>query len=142
MAVAAVAAGVGAAGLITGIVQNKKSQKKGSGEQGLDKLTQALFTETDPIRQVAIQQSMTAMLQGKTGLAADQITLAEHSAIAGNQAKVKQQAERQLGREGLLDSSFGNQQLLNIDEATSQMLSAADTEELKSQIQFGRGVGF
>lgn len=137
-AAAWVGAGVAAAGLLGGMFGNKGGGDD-SGEKALARLQQELFTETDPIRKVAINRAMQAMLSGK---ADDTITQAKRSSIQGNQAQVRGSTERRLARAGLLNSSYGISKLEDVDRATSQMLVGADVSELERLNIYGEGAAF
>lgn len=129
----------GSAVLGAGVSSSSSKKTSGSGSEILEKIASQLFDETGNLRATTIGQAEQALTTGNV----DDPTLARtRSSISAEGSTLKSSKVGELERAGLRNSSVGIASLEDIDRATAQLLVDADTKELNTLTQLGRGLGF
>ncbi len=141
MAVEWVAAGIGAASLISGLVGGKKGGGSSKGSDTLEKIAAQSYAETSPLRTATINKSLAALM-GQYDVGNDPLVAAKKAAINSTAGTNRNRLEGELSRQGLHDSSAGVAALEDFDRNTASLLTGADTSELEHLIRLGESIGF
>lgn len=103
----------------------------------LTETSQGLVSEGQPLRENILEQVLAAWMSGATPASMTPIQQQRRSRISAQGARTREQAQTRLAGQGLLNSSYGNQVMGDIDRDVAMMLAESDTAGLESLLALG-----